>query len=92
MQRSFAAEAETSREARAHLISAEGEMKASRSLKEAADVISESPVAVHLRFLQTLNLISTEQNSIVIFPLPLEIFEKFKVQSKAVVDYSLDLD
>ena len=70
MQRSMAAEAEASREARAKVIAAEGEQKASRQLKEAADVISESPIALQLRYLQTLTHISAEKNSTIVFPIP----------------------
>lgn len=73
MQRAMAAEAESSREARAKVIAAEGEMKASRSLKEAADVMSESPAALQLRYLQTLNSIAAEKNSTIIFPLPIDM-------------------
>jgi erythrocyte band 7 integral membrane protein len=70
MQRSMAAEAEASREARAKVIAAEGEQKASRQLKEAADVISTSPVALQLRYLQTLTQIAAEKNSTIVFPIP----------------------
>jgi erythrocyte band 7 integral membrane protein len=70
MQRSMAAEAEASRDARAKVIAAEGEKKASRQLKEAADVIATSPVALQLRYLQTLTQIAAEKNSTVIFPVP----------------------
>ena len=70
MQRSMAAEAEASREARAKVIAAEGEQKASRQLKEAADVIATSPTALQLRYLQTLTQISAEKNSTIIFPVP----------------------
>ncbi|XP_075226721.1 band 7 protein AGAP004871-like isoform X2 [Lycorma delicatula] len=77
MQRAMAAEAEAAREARAKVIAAEGEMKASRSLKEASDVIAESPAALQLRYLQTLNTISAEKNSTIIFPLPLDIITPF---------------
>ncbi|XP_037091710.1 band 7 protein AGAP004871-like [Pollicipes pollicipes] len=73
LQRAMAAEAEASREAKAKVIAAEGEMRASRSLKEAADVINESPAALQLRYLQTLNTISAEKNSTIIFPLPVDI-------------------
>ena len=58
------------------MIAAEGEMKASRSLKEAADVISESPAALQLRYLQTLNSIAAEKNSTIIFPLPIDMLNK----------------
>ncbi|PAA55231.1 hypothetical protein BOX15_Mlig019436g1 [Macrostomum lignano] len=77
LQRAMAAEAEAAREARAKVIAAEGEQKASRALKEAADVINESPFALQLRYLQTLNTISAEKNSTIIFPLPLEILSNF---------------
>ena len=70
MQRSMAAEAEASREARAKVIAAEGEQKASRQLKEAADVMASSPIALQLRYLQTLTQIAAEKNSTIIFPVP----------------------
>nr|CAD7451860.1 unnamed protein product [Timema tahoe] len=77
LQRAMAAEAEAAREARAKVIAAEGEMKASRALKEAADVIGESPAALQLRYLQTLNTISAEKNSTIIFPLPMDMITPF---------------
>ncbi|RZB41626.1 Band 7 domain containing protein, partial [Asbolus verrucosus] len=77
LQRAMAAEAEASREARAKVLAAEGEMKASRALKEAADVISESPAALQLRYLQTLNNISAEKNSTIVFPLPIDLISYF---------------
>merc|ERR1719192_2072229 len=73
LQRAMAAEAEAAREARAKVIAAEGEQKASRALKEAADVIEESPHALQLRYLQTLNSISAEHNSTIIFPMRISI-------------------
>ncbi|NP_001161585.1 MEC2-like protein [Saccoglossus kowalevskii] len=73
LQRAMAAEAEAAREARAKVIAAEGERNAARALKEAADVISESPSALQLRYLQTLNTISAEKNSTIIFPLPIDL-------------------
>lgn len=82
LQRAMAAEAEAAREARAKVIAAEGEMKASRALKEASDVIAESPAALQLRYLQTLNTISSEKNSTIIFPLPLDIVTPFLTKSK----------
>ncbi len=69
MQRAMATEAEASREARAKVVSAEGEQKASMALKLAADVISQSPAALQLRYLQTLTTISAEKNSTIIFPV-----------------------
>merc|ERR1712083_454043 len=73
LQRAMAAEAEASRQARAKVIEAEGEQKASRALKEASDIITESPAALQLRYLQTLTTISSEKNSTIIFPLPIDI-------------------
>uniref|UniRef100_A0A8C9STM9 Stomatin (EPB72)-like 3a n=1 Tax=Scleropages formosus TaxID=113540 RepID=A0A8C9STM9_SCLFO len=77
LQRAMAAEAEASREARAKVIAAEGEMNASRALKEASLIISESPAALQLRYLQTLSHIAAENNSTVIFPLPIELLQQF---------------
>jgi len=77
MQRSMAAEAEATRDARAKVIAAEGEQKSSKALKEAADIIAQSPAALQLRYLQTLNSISAEKNSTIIFPLPMEILGAF---------------
>ncbi|XP_068695135.1 mechanosensory protein 2-like [Montipora capricornis] len=82
LQRAMAAEAEASREARAKVIAAEGEMNASRALKEAADVISESPSALQLRYLQTLTAISAEKNSTVLFPLPVDFMSRFLPERK----------
>ncbi|XP_056329520.1 stomatin (EPB72)-like 3a [Danio aesculapii] len=77
LQRAMAAEAEASREARAKVIAAEGEMNASRALKEASLVIAESPSALQLRYLQTLSTIAAERNSTIIFPLPIDIIHHF---------------
>ena len=55
------------------VIAAEGEQNASRALKEAADVLNESPAALQLRYLQTLNNIASEKNSTIIFPLPVDL-------------------
>lgn len=73
----MAAEAEAAREARAKVIAAQGEQNASRALKEAADIISQSPAALQLRYLQTLNNISAEKNSTIVFPLPMDILGGF---------------
>jgi erythrocyte band 7 integral membrane protein len=83
LQRAMAAEAEAARDARAKVIAAEGEQKASRALKEAADVISESPAALQLRYLQTLNSIAAEKNSTIVFPIPIELFKGFLVEKKS---------
>lgn len=81
LQRAMAAEAEATREARAKVIAAEGEHKASRALKEASDIISDSPSALQLRYLQTLTQISAEKNSTIIFPLPMELMNKFAAKA-----------
>merc|ERR1712142_1406948 len=75
LQRAMAAEAEATREAQAKIIAAKGEMDASKALKEAADVIAQSPGALQLRYLQTLTAISAEKNSTIVFPLPMEILK-----------------
>ncbi|KAK6194802.1 hypothetical protein SNE40_000357 [Patella caerulea] len=77
LQRAMAAEAEAAREARAKVIAAEGEQKASKALKEAADIMADSPAALQLRYLQTLNSISAEKNSTIIFPLPMDLLTHF---------------
>ncbi|XP_060930347.1 stomatin-like [Limanda limanda] len=77
LQRAMAAEAEASREARAKVIAAEGEMNASWALKEASLTIAESPSALQLRYLQTLSTIATEKNSTIIFPLPMDMMHSF---------------
>lgn len=69
----MATEAEAAREARAKVIAAEGEQNASTALKKAAQVISESPIAIQLRYLQTLTQIASEKNSTIVFPIPLEM-------------------
>ncbi|KAF2885282.1 hypothetical protein ILUMI_20905 [Ignelater luminosus] len=80
LQEAMAAEAEAARAARIKVIAAEGEMKASKALKEAADVITDSPAALQLRYLQTLSNLSSEK-SLVLFPLPMEILSAFKLKS-----------
>ncbi|KAL5483842.1 hypothetical protein EMCRGX_G020258 [Ephydatia muelleri] len=73
MQRAMAAEAEAAREARAKVVAAQGELNSARALKEAAEVISRSPTALKLRYLQTLNVIAAEKGSTIIFPMPMDI-------------------
>jgi len=77
LMRAMAAEAEAAREARAKVIAAEGEHKASRALRQAAEVILDSPAALQLRYLQTLNSISAENNSTIIFPVPIDTLSEF---------------
>jgi len=82
LQRAMAAEAEATRDARAKVIAAEGEQKASKALKEASDIISESPAALQLRYLQTLATISSEKNSTIVFPIPIELMSQFSSKAK----------
>ncbi|XP_033160307.1 band 7 protein CG42540 isoform X1 [Drosophila mauritiana] len=83
LQRAMAAEAEAAREARAKVIAAEGEQKASRALREASEVIGDSPAALQLRYLQTLNTISAEKNSTIVFPLPIDLITYFLKTNEA---------
>ncbi|THD24494.1 Mechanosensory protein 2 [Fasciola hepatica] len=77
LQRAMAAEAEAAREAKAKVIAAEGEQRASVALKAAALEIGECPIALQLRYLQTLSSISDEKNSTIIFPLPIDLLSLF---------------
>ena len=73
MQRAMARQAEAEREKRAKIIHAAGELEASEKLSQAAAVIAAEPVAITLRYLQTLTEIASEKNSTIVFPLPIEI-------------------
>lgn len=73
MQRALAAQAEAERDRRAKIIAAEGELQASHKLTEAAEIMSKSPAAIQLRYLQTLREIATEQNSTILFPIPMDL-------------------
>jgi len=75
MQRAMAKQAEAEREKRAKIVHAEGELDAAAKLTEAADLMSKHPVSVQLRYLQTLNEISVEKNSTIIFPVPIDILQ-----------------
>ena len=77
MQRAMAKQAEAERERRAKVINAEGEFQASQRLADAAAVIAEHPIALQLRYLQTLNQIATENNSTTVFPIPIDLFKPF---------------
>jgi len=77
MQRAMARQAEAERERRAKVINAEGEFQAAAKLAEASVIIEEHPTALQLRYLQTMNEMSTESNSTVIFPIPMELFKPF---------------
>ena len=77
MQRAMARQAEAERERRAKIIAAEGEAQAADKLSEAATKIGRHPVAIQLRFLQTLLEVGSERNSTTIFPLPIDLFKPF---------------
>jgi regulator of protease activity HflC (stomatin/prohibitin superfamily) len=77
MQRAMARQAEAERERRAKIIAAEGEMQASEKLRDASNMLSESPSALQLRYLQTLVEISSENNTTTVFPIPLEFIKAF---------------
>jgi regulator of protease activity HflC (stomatin/prohibitin superfamily) len=78
MQRAMARQAEAEREKRAKVIHAEGELNASEKLAQAAAVINREPMAITLRYLQTLTEIASEKNSTIIFPLPIELLRMMK--------------
>ncbi|MGC8719817.1 MAG: slipin family protein [Thermodesulforhabdaceae bacterium] len=77
MQRAMAKQAEAERERRAKIIGAEGEYQAARKLAEAAEIIQQYPVALQLRYLQTLREIAAENNSTTLFPIPIDILTPF---------------
>jgi regulator of protease activity HflC (stomatin/prohibitin superfamily) len=75
MQRAMARQAEAERERRAKVINAEGEFQAAAKLTEAADVIGRNPVSIQLRYLQTLSEVGVNQNSTIVFPLPVDLIK-----------------
>jgi len=77
MQRSMAKQAEAERERRAKVINAQGEFQAAQKLSEAASIISKHPMALQLRYLQTLSEVAAENNSTTIFPVPIDLFQPF---------------
>ena len=79
MQRAMAKQAEAEREKRAKIIHADGEYQAAAQLLRAAEEISRNPVALQLRYLQTLTEIASEKNSTILFPLPIELMKAFKI-------------
>jgi regulator of protease activity HflC (stomatin/prohibitin superfamily) len=77
MQRAIARQAEAERERRAKIINSEGEYQAAQKLTDAADIISTNPASLQLRYLQTLLEIGSNQNTTVVFPLPMDMIEPF---------------
>jgi len=87
MQRAMARQAEAERERRAKVINAEGEFQAAAKLSEASVIIEKHPIALQLRYLQTMAEVSTESNSTIIFPLPIDLFRPFlSLLEKEVTD------
>ena len=82
MKRAMARQAEAERERRAKVTAAEGEYQASQKLLEAAQVISKEPISLQLRYLQTLSEIATEQNSTIVFPLPVEFLKALNLKKE----------
>ncbi len=82
MQRAMARQAESEREKRAKIIHASGEFEASKQLTEAAKALQAEPIALQLRYLQTLTEIAAEKNSTIIFPLPIEFMRAFMAGEK----------
>ena len=77
MQRAMAKQAEAERERRAKVIHADGEFQASQKLADAAEVIGKQPMALQLRFLQSLVEVASEKNSTTIFPVPIDLLTPF---------------
>jgi regulator of protease activity HflC (stomatin/prohibitin superfamily) len=82
MQRAMARQAESEREKRAKIIHASGEFEASKQLTEAAQTLQSQPVAIHLRYLQTLTEIAAEKNSTIVFPIPIDWLQAVMGQRK----------
>ncbi len=77
MQRAMARQAEAERERRAKVINAQGEYQAATKLAEAATIIGDHPMALQLRYLQTLSEVASENNSTIVFPIPIDLFQVF---------------
>ena len=82
MQRAIAKQAEAERERRAKVIGAEGEFQAAQKLSDAAKIIGENPIALQLRYLQTLREVAAENNSTTIFPVPIDLLTPFMQMAK----------
>jgi regulator of protease activity HflC (stomatin/prohibitin superfamily) len=83
MQRAMAKQAEAERERRAKVINSEGEFQAAARLAEAAGIIAEHPIALQLRYLQTLREVASENNSTTLFPIPIDLFRPFLKMAEA---------
>jgi regulator of protease activity HflC (stomatin/prohibitin superfamily) len=83
MRRSMARQAEVERERRAKVIAAEGEFQAAEKLRQAAEIMSTQPAAIQLRYLQTLTEVASENNSTVLFPIPIDLVKPFLERAAA---------
>jgi regulator of protease activity HflC (stomatin/prohibitin superfamily) len=90
MQRAMAKQAQAERERRAKVINAEGEFQAAKKLAEAAEQISAQPIALQLRFLQTIADIATEKNSTILFPIPIDMLTPFMDSAKNLSEEKLE--
>jgi len=84
MQRAMAKQAEAERERRAKVINAEGEFQAASRMADAAAIIEAHPVALQLRYLQTLREVASENNSTTLFPIPIDLFKPFMKLAEAI--------
>jgi regulator of protease activity HflC (stomatin/prohibitin superfamily) len=84
MQRAMARQAEAERERRAKIINAEGEFQAAEKLTQAADIISKNPATLQLRYLQTLLEMGVNQNTTIVFPLPIELMDAFQAMRSKI--------
>jgi regulator of protease activity HflC (stomatin/prohibitin superfamily) len=83
MQRAMSKQAEAERERRAKVITAEGEYQAAEKLAQAAHVLAAAPIAIQLRFLQTMREVASERNTTTFFPIPVDLFEPFLASRRA---------
>ena len=90
MQRAMARQAEAERERRAKIINSEGEYQAAEKLAQAADIISKNPATLQLRYLQTLLEMGVNQNTTIVFPLPIEFIDAFQALPQEVGKLSAD--
>jgi regulator of protease activity HflC (stomatin/prohibitin superfamily) len=79
----MARQAEVERERRAKVIAAEGEFQAAEKLRQAAEIMSTQPAAIQLRYLQTLTEVASENNSTVLFPIPIDLVKPFLERAAA---------
>ncbi|CAN5629873.1 slipin family protein [soil metagenome] len=84
MQRAMARQAEAERDKRARIINAEGEFQAAQRLYQAAVVIAQEPTALQIRYLQTLNDVAAENNSTILFPIPIDLLDAFRGMARAI--------